>query len=135
MPGLVRLYVRTSLVYLAIGGLLGGLLLWNKGPVLSPNMWVLLGAHIALMTWGWLLHLTLGVAYWILPRIAGERPHASLAVIAYGSLNGGLLLAALQPWFAAAWLSVAAGALQFLAAVVFTAHAWPRIRPAGSSTH
>ncbi len=58
MPGLARLYLRTSLAYLLLGGILGGLLLWNKGATLSPNLWALLAAHIAAMLWGWLLLLS-----------------------------------------------------------------------------
>ncbi len=130
MPALARLYVRTSLIYLLVGGVLGGLLLWNKGEVLSPGMWMLLAAHIALLTWGWLLQLTLGVCYWILPRLGGQRPRAWLAAAAYGCLNAGLLLAAAQPWLPSLWLAAGAGLLQFLAGAAFLAHAWPRVRPA-----
>lgn len=129
MPGLARLYVRTSLVYLAAGALLGALLLWNKGIVLSPDLWALLNVHIDLVIWGWLLHFSLGVTYWILPRADGQRPRAWLVAGTYGCLNAGLIIAVLQPWLPGAWLPVAAGGLLFLAGLLFTLHAWPRARP------
>ncbi len=136
MPGLARLYLRTSLAYLLLGGILGGLLLWNKGATLSPRLWALLGAHIAVMLWGWLLLLTLGVAYWILPRRGGQRPRAWLAGAAYGCLNAGVVAAALSAVpdsaVAATWLLAAGGLLQFVAAAAFMLHAWPRVRPAGA---
>jgi predicted Co/Zn/Cd cation transporter (cation efflux family) len=132
MPGLALLWVRTAVLYLAAGGILGGILLWNKGVLISGDVWSLLAAHIALMTWGWLLHLTFGVAYWILPRVAGQRPRAWLAGFAYGALNAGLLLAAAQSWLPLSGLLPLAGLLQFAAALAFTLHAWPRVRPAGN---
>lgn len=67
MPTLARWYVKTALCYLALGALLGAIILWNKGAPI-PGAWGMLAPHIALVTWGWLLLLTLGVAYWILPR-------------------------------------------------------------------
>lgn len=145
MPGLARLYVRTALVYLGAGVPLGGLLLWNKGIPYSAGVWALLGPHTVLMVWGWLLHLTFGVAYWILPRVAGERPRPWLAVLAYACLNMGLLFAAAAPWLSAApgligaagsdWLRPIAGALQLAAAAAFALHTWPRVRPTYPQGH
>jgi hypothetical protein len=129
MPALTRLYVRTALIYLVIGVTFGGLILWGKASGASgARWWVWLAAHVSLVTWGWLWHLTLGVAYWILPRFGSERPHAWLAVATYACLNAALLIAATAPWLNAAWTSAAAGLLQLLAAILFTLHAWPRVR-------
>jgi hypothetical protein len=135
MPDLARLYLRTSLAYLLVGGVLGGILLWNKGAALWPSVWVLLGAHIAVMMWGWLLHLSLGVAYWALPRRGGQRPRSWLVGAAYGCLNAGIIAAAWGGLIPArstgGWFLAAGGVLQFLAILAFTLHAWPRVRPAG----
>lgn len=137
MPALARLFLRTSIVYFLVGAILGGILLWNKGAILSPNLWSLLGAHVAIMMWGWLVQLTLGVAYWILPRRNGRRPQAWLAGAAYGGLNAGIIAVALAGLtgglVASGPMLAAGGMLQFLAVVAFTLHAWPRVRPAGAA--
>lgn len=127
MPRLARWYVKTALLYLAVGTLLGAIILWNKGITL-PGAWRLLAPHIALVTWGWLLLLTLGVAYWILPRWGQERRRVWLAASAYLCLNAGLWLVALAPWLSAAWLNAAGGALQAAGSLAFALHAWPRVR-------
>jgi len=51
MPTPTRWYIKTALLYLALGGLLGVVILWNKGQPI-PGAWQLLAAHIALVTWG-----------------------------------------------------------------------------------
>ncbi len=132
MPRLARLYLHTSLVYLAVGAILGGILLWNKGVPLSSYLWALLAAHIALMMWGWLLLLSLGVAYWILPRRGGQRPRSWLAATAYGCINAGIVAVALGSLLLGAWSVAVGGLLEFLGAAAFTLHAWPRVRPAGT---
>lgn len=127
MPTLARWYIKTALLYLALGALCGAVILWNKGlPI--PGAWQLLAAHIALVTWGWLLLLTLGVAYWILPRWGQERRRVPLAAGAYLGLNAGLWLVALAPWLSAAWLDAVGGALQAAGCLAFALHAWPRVR-------
>lgn len=128
MPSLARLYLRTGLVYLFVGGLLGGLILWNKGAPFSAALWSWLPAHISLMTWGWLWHLTMGVAFWILPRFGSERGRVWLAWGAYLCLNFSLWLAAATPWLRYPVISLLAGLLQLLAGLAFTFHAWPRVR-------
>ncbi len=128
MPKLARWYVKTALFYLATGALFGALILWNKGlPI--PGAWRTLAPHIAFVTWGWLLLLTMGVAYWILPRWGPERRRVWLAAVAYLCLNAGLWLAALAPWLSAAWLNAAGGGLQAVGCLAFALHAWPRVRP------
>ena len=68
MPNLTCRYVKTAFLYLLAGTLFGSIILWNKGAPIA-GAWRLLAPHIAFMTWGWLLLLTMGVAYWILPRL------------------------------------------------------------------
>jgi hypothetical protein len=128
MPALSRLYVRTALLYLAVGTLLGAIILWSKAVPSTGRAWQLLAAHVALVTWGWLLQLSLGVAYWIFPRFGTIRPRPWLAVATYVLLNVALLLAAFAPWLPGPWSSLAAGWLQLFAVLAFVAHAWPRAR-------
>jgi hypothetical protein len=128
MPALTRAYIWAALVYLAIGAPLGGIVLWNKAVPLG-SVWPWLVAHISLVTWGWLLHLTFGVAYWILPRVRGARPRPWLAVAALVLLNVALWLAALGPWLRGPWPAAMAGLLQLLGVLAFATHAWARVIP------
>lgn len=127
MPALARWYLKTSLIYLALGTLLGAIILWGKGASVA-GAWTMLAPHIALVTWGWLLLLTLGVAYWILPRWGQERRRVWLAAGAYVCLNAALWLVALAPWLKAAWPNAVGGGLQALGCLAFALHAWPRVR-------
>ena len=127
MPTLARWYLKTALLYLALGTLLGTFILWNKGQPI-PGAWQMLAPHIALVTWGWLLLLTMGVAYWILPRWGQERRRVWLAAAGYVCLNAALWLVALAPWLSAAWLNAIGGAFQAAACLAFSLHAWPRVR-------
>ena len=127
MPKLAHWYVKTALLYLAVGTLFGAIILWNKG-ITIPGAWLLLAPHIALVTWGWLLLFTMGVAYWILPRWGQARRRGWLAAGAYIGLNVALWLVALAPWLRDAWPNAASGALQAVACLAFALHAWPRVR-------
>lgn len=127
MPLLSRIYLRTSLIWLAVGTALGGAILWNKASPI-PGAWQLLTAHITLVTWGWILQFTLGVAYWILPRFGSERPRPYLAVLAYALLNGALVIGAVVSLFPVRWPGILVAALELLALLTFALHAWPRVR-------
>lgn len=85
--------VRLSFCWLVGAGLLGALLLAGKGvPALLPAFGDA-ALHGELLLAGWLVQLALGVAYWIVPRVGGERPRSGLAVAGAALLNLGLLLA------------------------------------------
>lgn len=141
MPGLSRFFLRGGFICLAVGMLVGGLILAQKGTGRFPTFWVLLPAHIYLVLVGGVTQCALGVSYWILPRLAGKgRGNTALAWASYWSLNAAILLVALHPAVEIALGASAAGAtfvgggiLQAVAAVAFTLHAWPRIRPSQGS--
>jgi hypothetical protein len=127
MPLLARIYIRTALIWLAVGATLGGVILWSKAAPL-PGAWQLLTPHITLLTWGWILQLSLGVAYWILPRFGQVRPRAYLAVIAYTLLNAALVISVAASLLPVPWPGVLVGMLQLLSLLAFALHAWPRAR-------
>lgn len=139
MPRLSCWFIRAALLHLALGGVLGGLILIAKGlPSALGWAWLLLPAHIQLMVGGWLVQLTLGVAYWMLPRLngAGERGREKAAWTSWAALNIGVIGAAgglaLRPFWSTAWLDallVVLALLQFLALVAFSWHVWPRVAP------
>jgi len=94
MPRLSIWFIRTALVYFAVGITLGGLLLFSKGTQQLPSLWLLLPTHIELMLIGWTVQLVLGVAFWMFPRhtYVPKRGNETLIWLSYGLLNGGLLL-------------------------------------------
>ncbi len=122
MPALTILFVRTALLALVIGSAGGAVLLSAKTgfPAHLPA-WIRTW-HQELMPLGWFGNLTLGVAYWILPRHAHAPARGSPVppAIAYAALNLGVVLAASG--------QVASGrTLELLAAVTFAAHAAGRL--------
>jgi hypothetical protein len=135
MPRLSQYFVKSALLCLALGFTLGGLMLAAKAGAVSSIVWQWLPAHIVLLLSGWLVQLALGVAYWILPRIAlSERGRTRWAWSAFAAFQVGVLLVVfslLQIWWPPARQVLAPGVvLQALAVVLFVVHAWPRVRPA-----
>jgi len=140
MPTLSRWFVRTSFLYLAAGFALGGLILLQKGLGALPGIWPWLPIHVFCVLFGWIIQFTMGVAYWILPRwgvIEGRnRGNNLLPRLSYIGWNSGLLCLLLAPWLrgaglaqAAPWLNGFGGVLLVLAAALFLAHGWPRVKP------
>lgn len=135
MPTLSRYFIRSALVYLGIGFTFGGLILSTKGGFVDARVWGWLPMHIILLVDGWLIQLTLGVAYWILPRIhLHERGRRSWAWAGFIALQIGLvltLITALNLWIPSVQLLFApAVMLQTVGVFLFAVHTWPRIRPA-----
>lgn len=134
MPHLSTLFVKSALIYLALGFIIGGLILAAKATsVVSGLVWAWLPIHIVLLLNGWLIQLAIGVAYWILPRVSGsDRGRGRLAWGAFWSLQVGLALVVtslLRLWWSDAVALFAPGVvLQALAVVLFLGHAWPRIK-------
>ena len=60
MPRLSIWFIRSALIYLALGFTFGALLLANKGFPIIPEIWRLLPAHIELLLVGWTLQLAMG---------------------------------------------------------------------------
>ena len=110
MPRLSQWYVKLAFGYLIAGFTVGALLLAHKGRPLHPALWSLLPAHIEWLLLGWVAQLTLGVAFWILPRFWKEprRGNTTGATVALVLLNAGIVLVSLGallglgPWATAA---------------------------------
>lgn len=133
MPRASVWFIRTALIYLALGFTFGGLLLFNKAVPILPVLWGLLPIHVEFVLAGWTFNLALGMAYWILPRFVQGPPRGDVRLIglAYVLLNAGVLVAstaAVLPTTGAGLL-LAGRAAELLSAVVFACHAWPRVRP------
>ncbi|MDX1417065.1 MAG: hypothetical protein R3293_22865 [Candidatus Promineifilaceae bacterium] len=130
MPRLSQWIIRTAFIYLILGFTVGGLLLVHKGLPLHPILWSWLPAHIEFLLFGWIVQLTIGVAYWILPRYWTQprRPNPQLALIAYLLLNIGIwLVVAGTTLRAGPWTTAAGRAAEMGAVIFFAFHAWKRI--------
>jgi heme/copper-type cytochrome/quinol oxidase subunit 1 len=133
VPRLSCWLVRAALAHLLVGLTAGALLLVEKGLGRWPGLWPLFGLHVELLLIGWTAQLAMGVAFWILPRLAGgtsrgdERP----AWAAFWLLNTGVALAGLGPAAGAPPGTALAGRVaEGLAVAAFAVHAWRRVRPA-----
>jgi hypothetical protein len=131
MPRLSVWMVRTALLHLGVGFTIGALLLSNKGVPYAPLVWTMLGAHIELLLFGWMVQVAMGVAFWILPRFGNTDPDRRYGRVwpawaGFVLLNVGVLLISLN-------ISILAGRiLELLAAVSFIVHVWPRVKAFGT---
>jgi hypothetical protein len=138
VPRLSVWTLRLALIYLLVGFTLGALMLANKGLGFNPALWSLLPAHIDFLLWGWTLQLLIGVAFWILPRFskAPRRGNVKLAWTAVILLNAGIWIDGVSPLLLHllhfSFLNLIGRALLILAAMAFTLHAWPRVKPTGA---
>ena len=131
MPRLSYHFIRTSLVYLALGFTLGGLILANKSISFAPSIWALLPMHIEFLILGWLTQLALGVAFWILPRLASSAPRGNerWSWAAFTLINLGIVLNVAAPYAGLAWLGPLARILQAAGVASFAIGNWQRIYP------
>lgn len=130
MPRLSRLIIRVSFIYLLLGFTVGALLLAHKGISLHPILWSWLPSHIEFLLFGWTLQLTIGVAFWILPRYWSRphRPRESYARLAFILLNIGIWLVVAGTTFrAGSWALIAGRAVEGSAMLLFVIHAWNRV--------
>jgi len=141
MTPLVRLYIKTSFVYLIAGLILLALIALDGWLHIGRWFTVVSVGQVHLLVVGWITQLAIGVAYWMFPRFLKDdnpRPRGSdtLAWAVYICLNAGLVLRLAaepfhlltgQSWLAA--LVALSGVLQAAAAVGFGLLIWARIRP------
>ena len=127
--------VRTALVYLGVGFLIGALMLTQKGVPIEGSLLRLLPLHIEVVLIGWTLQLGMGIAFWILPRFSREPRYGNQTFgwLAYALLNVGVLSVGVGQWLAApAIIPLLGRVAEGLAVLSFAAHAWPRIKPPGA---
>ena len=80
------LFVRTSLFWLLVNGVLGVLFYLDPG-LLGP--WRSVHVHAGVV--GFFMNMVFGVAYWMMPR-PGQIKQPGLEALTYWTLNLGLLL-------------------------------------------
>lgn len=137
MPRLARLYIKTSLIYLAAALLVGVLLATHREVRMAPVLDFSGPAYIHLFVVGWLTQLIFGVAFWLFPRFSKASPHGheKLAWWTYVLLNVGLLLRAVaEPAtgvsYTTGWQFALIGSAlsQWVSGLLFVVYIWPRVR-------
>jgi heme/copper-type cytochrome/quinol oxidase subunit 1 len=138
---LVRRYIKTSFVFLALGLLLGGWMSVSEFVlgVYPPRLYLTAHAHLLLV--GFMLMMVLGVATWMFPRPARDdtryRPGLAEAVYWVMTLSTAVraaaeILAPLSGAPAVRWIVALGGLGQLAGAGLFVLNMWPRIRMPGS---
>ncbi|MBI4464177.1 MAG: hypothetical protein HY647_05685 [Acidobacteria bacterium] len=129
-----RLFIKTSLVYLLLGGLVGGWMLLAQAGVLPSPASNLVSVHAHLVGIGFFLQMVCGVALWMFPRKTGESrekaAHDPLAWATYFLISGGLAvrtLASLLPAGSGNTLLAASTFLQLAGILAFVVGIWPRV--------
>src|SRR5262245_55858654 len=137
MTPLVRLYVKTSFVFLLLGLAVGGYVAIEVNLLGRAVPWPLITAHAHLVLVGFMLMLVFGVATWMFPRPARDDPRYRpwLAEAAYWVLTVataartlGELSSALAGARGGSWLAAAGGIGQLGAALISVCNIWGRDR-------
>lgn len=133
MPHLSVYFIRVSLVYMIVGFTLGGLMLANKGLMISPSIWALLPIHMEFDLVGWMVQFAMGVAFWILPRFSNGpiRGNERLSWLAFIGINTGILLVSLDGFMGLPLLSILGRVLETAALILFAVGHWTRIKAHG----
>lgn len=129
MPAASRWMIRLSLLYLLAGMVMGALLLLQKAWQLHPAVWMLLPLHIEVTITGWIIQLTMGTAYWMLPRYLEGPPRAApgWSALMVVFLNAGIIcILADALWQPALPLRAAGRALQVISVGMFVLLHWGR---------
>lgn len=131
MPRVSVWFVRCSFVYLLLGFTLGGLILANKGLPFAPWIWSLLPAHMEFLLLGWMVQLTMGVAFWILPRYGWGPPSGNVNFVwsSLALLNAGIVMVAIQPFLSIGWLTLTGRFLETFSVLLFVLASWQRVKP------
>ncbi len=138
MDPFTRLMGKTSLLYLVLGFVLGGVLLIAEAFRASwVGAWGTVHAHILFV--GWFVQFAIGIGFWLLPRRkTPPKPYGyneALAYTGYSLLNIGLVLRILvEPFYLSGsiegivvivTLSIS-GVLQAVAGVIWAWQLWGR---------
>lgn len=136
MPQLSEYYIKISLTYLIAGFTLGALLLAHKGIPFASSLWNLLWVHVEWVLLGWILHLAMGVAYWMFPRFnpsttgKPQRGNIVAAWLALILLNAGILCYSASLWLGQlTWGPLLGRGLEVAGVVAFVLNLWPRTKP------
>ncbi|HEY9449964.1 MAG TPA: cbb3-type cytochrome c oxidase subunit I [Gemmatimonadaceae bacterium] len=141
MHSLVRRYVKTAIIFLAVGLTIGGWMIVRRELFgRFPTSYVV-SAHTHALFVGFVMMMILGVALWLFPRPekGDERYNPRTANAAYWVLTVGTAVRVAGELLRASvdglWLRVVvvlAGFAQIIGILLFFHTIWTRIRPVGS---
>lgn len=141
MHSLVRRYLKTGIIFLAIGLVIGGWMIVERELNGVYASRYLISAHTHAILVGFIMMMILGVALWLFPRPEKSDPRyqPKLAEAAYWLMTigtsvrlAGELTRSISPSLALSWLIVISSFMQIAGIGVFFYTMWSRIRPAGS---
>jgi hypothetical protein len=122
--------LRASLIYLLAGFVIGACMLIHKAYPIFSGMWILLPTHIEISIFGWIIQLTMGTAYWILPRFLEGKPRGNPLVskIMVIVFNIGILLnvATGLAWIPPSLIPLGR-LLEVIAVILFISLHWSRV--------
>lgn len=108
---------------------MGVLMLINKATFISPVFWFLIPAHIEFMVFGWIIQFTLGVAYWMLPRVLEDKGRGSVHVAGLIplTLNLGIILVVISDLTSWGNAALTGRLFELIAVLVFVSLHWKRV--------
>lgn len=129
MPTLSVWFIRCALAYLGLGFTIGACILFNKAVPAIPSIWNLLQMHIEFLLLGFILQLTMGVAFWIFPRLQTltDRGDEMKAAIAFVLLNAGIWVCSVSPFISLSYTLMIGRIFQTAAVILFVMNLWPRV--------
>ena len=143
MYSLVRRFLKTAIVFLIVGLVLGVWMIVERDLVGRFPSPYLVSAHTHAILVGFVMMMILGVALWLFPRPAkdDERYAPRLAEASYWLIAAGTAVRIagelFQPRMDALWVraaTVLAATMQAAGIGLFFWTMWSRIRPAGSQS-
>lgn len=124
--------IRTAILHLGLGALLGALMLAARGQILGPQVLTLIPLHREMLLFGWLIQFALGVAWWMFPKFRGG-PTRGVEALPQGGwflLNAGIVLVGLGA-VTSLGLTPPGRILEVLGILLVVGGLVPRIKPFG----
>jgi heme/copper-type cytochrome/quinol oxidase subunit 1 len=142
MYSLVRRYIKTAILFLGVGLVLGGWMMVRRELAYAAPSSYMISAHTHAIFVGFVMMMILGVALWMFPRPekgdtrysprAAEGAYWLVTIGTAGRIAGELARQqAASP--ALRWTVMLCGLAQVAGIGLFFVNMWPRIRPVGSA--
>jgi len=137
----VRYFVKTSIIFLAVGILTGLYMSFAKNVLKTGFGYELIAAHTHVILVGSVMMMIMGVALWFFPRAAkkDKRYNPDLILIVYWMMTIATSLRfisqVVMSLYYVQWISITVtitSTFQVIAMLLFFYSMWGRIRPVGS---